>query len=402
MLIADDIESSVSVTSAIMSETTLSQFFEAMNLLMSGKDESIILATPHSISSIYITLIDRGWKLLALPAEVPESENVYFGGLAPYIKDFIDQGKTGMAVDERLDYEFLTSKKMRIGKSNYQLQYMLDVSESDAMKFPLKLADFIVADVDDEIAPLKISYSSMPDNIVYQKHNGFSKDKFYKAGYTSKEMAEYDFKVMSIDPSGRGKDEMGITIGYHLNSKIFIKKLFGLHGGYDDDNLKQIAQMCSDHKVNTVVIESNWADGMFNKMLEPWLTRLSPLTEIQEMRVTGQKETRIIDSLEPILNQGRLVLDKGVLDSDLTASREYSFTHQLSHISRDKNSLKHDDRIDSLSMLITYMINWMSDDEDRGMQYHAEKEAMKALEYTLKNFNGQHRHKKNLNYASSF
>ncbi len=397
-VIADDIESSVSVTSSVKTETTLNQFYEAMNLLVTGSDKSIILATPHSASSIYIELIDRGWKLLALPAQVPVNNSAYFGGLAPYINDMINDGLAGATVDERLNGTFLESKKMRIGKSNYQLQYMLDTSLSDLMKYPLKLSDFIIADIDNDIAPLKLSYSSMPDNIVYAKHNGFKGDKTFKAGYISDETAEYDYRVMSIDPSGTGKDEMGICIAYHLNSKIFIKKAIGIQGGYSPENLIEIAQMCSDYKINTVVIEQNWADGMFNKMLEPHLQKLSPYTDMESVRVKGQKEVRIIESLEPILNQKRLILDKGILDTDISKPRDYSLTYQLTHITRERESLKHDDILDSLSLLITFMIDWISDDEDRGLQYHADKEAKNTLEFTLQHFAGK-RKQGVLNYA---
>ena len=404
LIVADDIESSVSVTSTVMTETTLSQFYEAMNLLMSGKDESIILATPHSTSSIYIELIDRGWKLLALPAEVPKDNSAYFGGLASYIQEMVDDGLHGQTVDERLNFEFLESKKMRIGKSNYQLQYMLDTSLSDQMKHPLKLSDFIVDDVDDDTAPLKISYSSMPDNMLYMKHNGFKGDKLYKPTYRSSEVAEYDYRVMSIDTSGRGADSTGIAIGYHLNSKIFLKKIMGIEGGYDPDTLTNIATLAQVHKIDTIVVESNFGDGMFNKMLEPYLKKLSPNTELEEVRATTNKENRIIDSIEPILNSHRLVLDKGILDSDLSVSRDNSLTYQLTHITREKDCLRHDDVIDSLAQLIAFMVEWISDSDDHGLEYHLEKEAQKSLEYSLQfaSIMGTTKKRGHLNYGSSF
>ena len=404
LIVADDIESSVSVTSTVMTETTLSQFYEAMNLLMSGKDESIILATPHSTSSIYIELIDRGWKLLALPAEVPKDNSAYFGGLAPYIQEMVDDGLHGQTVDERLNFEFLESKKMRIGKSNYQLQYMLDTSLSDQMKHPLKLSDFIVDDVDDDNAPLKIVYSSMPDNMLYMKHNGFKGDKLYKPAYVSSEMGEYDYRVMSVDPSGMGSDSTGIAIGYHLNSKIFIKKVIGLDGGYSPEALTNIATLAKLHRIDSIIIESNFGDNMFTKMLEPYLRKLSPNTEMEEVRVSTNKENRIIDAIEPILNSHRLVLDKSILDSDINMSRDNSFTYQLTHITREKDCLRHDDIIDSMAQLILFMSEWMSDDDDRGLDYHMEKEAEKSLSYSLKfaSMMGSQKGKTHHNYANRF
>jgi len=143
---------------------------------------------------------------------------------------------------------------------------------------------------------------------------------------------------------------------------------------------------------------------MFNKMLEPYLKRLSPNTELEEMRATTNKENRIIDSIEPILNSHRLVLDKGILDSDLHISRDNSLTYQLTHITREKDCLRHDDVIDSLAQLIAFMMEWLSDDEERGLEYHMEKEAEKALSYTLQFAQkmGSTKKKTHLNYANQF
>jgi len=406
LIVYDDIETAQSVESAVKSEAIDTYAMEAQNLLMSGKDESITLCTPHSMSSIYIKWIDeKGVKPFIIPALYPESESPYFGGLAPYMVERMKANPSlvGQAVDERLDYDFLMSKKMRIGKSKFKLQYQLDVSDSDDLRYPLKLSDFIVDNVDDEIAPLKLTYSSMPENILYQKHNGFAKDRLYKPMYRSSETASYDYKVLSVDPSGKGLDEVGLSTVYHLNSKLFIKKILGLSGGFEDEVLEAIANLCAIHKITTLLIEENWGGGSYAKMLEPHLRRLSPLTEVVEINVKGQKEVRIIEALEPLLNQHRLVIDKEVFDHDLGASkRDYSFTYQLSHITRERDSLRHDDRLDSLANAIIHMLEFMSDDADRGLEYHYEKEAKATLEFTLQHFSGKSRGKKHSNFGRRF
>ncbi len=406
LIIYDDIETAQTVQSAVMSEAIDTFAMEAQNLLISGKDESITLCTPHSMSSIYINWIDeKGFVPLVVPALYPEDGANYFGGLAPFIEEAVKRNPSliGQAIDERQNMAFLMSKKQRIGNSKFKLQYQIDVSDADDLRYPLKLSDFIVADIDTHEAPLKMSYSSMPENIIYQKHNGFSKDKLYKAGFSSDEYAKYDYKVLSVDPSGRGKDEIGLSMMFHLNSKLFLKKVIGMQGGYEEENLNAIAQLCADYEINSIAIEGNWGDGMFLKMLEPYMVRISPLTEIVEVKVSGQKEVRIIDNLEPLLNQHRVVIDKEIFDYDLRAvKRDYSFTHQLSHITPERESLRHDDRLDSLAIGVQHMIEWMSDDDDRGYEYHQEKEAEKTLEFTLKMFNGRSRQSSNANFGKSF
>ncbi len=406
LIIYDDIETAQSVESAVKSEAIDTYAMEAQNLLMSGKDESITLCTPHSMSSIYIKWIDeKGFAPFIIPAFYPANDTNYFGGLAPYIKERVANDPTyvGQAVDERLDKEFLISKMKRIGKSKFKLQYMLDVSDSDSLRYPLKLSDLIVMNVDDDMAPLKVSYSSMPENILYQKHNGFAKDKLYKPAYVSDEKASYEHRILSVDTAGRGADELGLALMYTLNTRIFIKKITGVQGGYEDETLENIANLCAQHNVQTLVVEDNFGDGMFSKLIEPWILRISPDTEIEGTNVTGQKEVRIIESLEPILNQHRIVIDHEIFNHDLEAkSRVNSFTHQLSHITRERQSLKHDDRLDAVTNGVVWLIEFLADDENKGLEYHAEKEAQATLDFTLKAFNGSRRRRTNRNFASGF
>ena len=207
---------------------------------------------------------------------------------------------------------------------------------------------------------------------------------------------------MSVDTAGRGADETGITIIYHLNSKLFIKKIIGIDGGYEDELLIQIAGLCAEHRINSLLIEENFSDGMFNKVIEPHLARISPETEIVGIKVMGQKETRIIESLEPLLNQHRLVISKEVFEYDITTPKiANSFAYQLSHLTKERGALKHDDRLDSLSNAVAYMVEWMSDDDNWGVQQHALDAAKNTLDFTLKHFNGMRR-VTNLNYLDSF
>lgn len=406
LIVYDDIETAQSVESAVMSSSIDTYAMEAQNLLMPTMDESITLCTPHSMSSIYINWIDeKGFAPFIIPSLYPENGANYFGGLAPYILERIKKNPAliGQAVDERQNFDFLMSKKMRIGKSKFKLQYLLDVSDSDDLRYPLKLSDFIVDDVDDEVAPLRLMYSSMPENILYQKHNGFVKDKLYSPMSRSDEMAEYDLRIMSIDTAGRGKDELGLTILYHLNSRIFIKKIVGMQGGYDDEVMVNIANLCKLHRIDTIVVEDNFGDGAFSKMLEPHMIRISPLTEMEGIKVSGQKEVRIVEALEPIMNQHRLVIDKSIFEYDLKAEpRHYSFTHQLSHITKERESLKHDDRLDSLANGVTFLLDKISDDDSRGLQLHAEDEAQKTLDFTLQFAGGRSRGRRNPNFGLRF
>ena len=383
LVIYDDIETAQSVESSTVSAKINTYAMEAQNLLMSGKDESITLCTPHSMSSIYIDWIDKGYKCLIIPAQYPENDLNYFNSLAPYIKERISQDASwvGKAVDERLDLDFLNGKRTRIGKSKYKLQYMLDVSDSDDLRFPLKLSDLIVANIDTDEAPLKIGHSTMPSERLDIKHHGFKQDKLYAPSYTSQEKSVYEYRVMAIDPSGRGNDDTAITIAYSLATKIFLKAAFGISGGYEPETFEKIADLCAFHRIDYLVIESNFGDGSFHKMIEPYIARISPNTQIDEVRAVGQKEVRIITTLEPLMNQHKIIVDKELLEKDYSSTMVKTLTYQLSKITKQANSLRHDDIIDCLAMCCKYLLNKLDGDEDLAIARRKEEEDDKMFDF---------------------
>lgn len=241
----------------------------------------------------------------------------------------------------------------------------------------------------------------MPDNNLYIKHNGFKADKLFSPSFTSTEVAPYEMKLLSVDPSGKGKDEIGLSIIYSLNTRLFLKKITGMQGGFEDENMINISNLCKIHKIDTLLIEENWGGGMFTKMLEPHLRTISPDTAIDEVNVKGQKEIRIIDNLEPLLNQHRLIVDKDTLDKDKNAPIVNSFTYQLSKITKERDSLRADDRLDSLANGIMYMMDKMSDDEEYGFDRHREDEGKDNLDFTLSMFDHRSSYS-NDNYGDRF
>ena len=367
LVIYDDIETPQNAASAVQRDKIDHYASEAFNLLMTGKNESITLCTPHSMDSIYIDWINnKGFKALVIPAQYPEDTSVYGGSLAPYIVERMKNTPSlvGTNVDERFTMDELSIKMMKVGKSQYKLQYMLDVTASDELKHPLKLSDLIVMDVDNDDAPIKVSPSSMKENLVFIKHNGFSTDRLYAPSFVSDKRADYSYRVMTIDPSGRGKDETGVAVGYSLGGKIFLKKCTGVTGGYEVETLTMLAEMCRDYRIDYLIVESNFGDGAFSKMIEPYINLISPNTEMQETRASGQKEKRIITTLEPIMNQKKLVVDKQLLDDDLSANIVNSLTYQITRITEEPKSLRHDDRIDALEMLVTFLLECENFDEE--------------------------------------
>jgi len=211
-------------------------------------------------------------------------------------------------------------------------------------------------------------------------------DRYYKPMYTSPEFQEYDGSVMYIDPSGRGKDETAFAVVKRLGGYLLCTACSGYQGGYTDENLAKLASIAKLHSVNLVKIESNFGDGMFAQLLKPHLSRVHPVT-IEEERVSGQKELRILDTLEPVMNQHRLIIHDRVLRDDIKAERDYQLAYQMTRLTKDRGCLGHDDRVEALSGAVRYWTERMAIDTQKQEDLIREKlmddELRKFMDHAL-------------------
>jgi hypothetical protein len=200
-------------------------------------------------------------------------------------------------------------------------------------------------------------------------------------------MVPFTGSVMSIDPSGRGRDETAYAVVKMLNGQLFVPDAGGIKGGYSEATLKELVNIASHHSVNTLVVESNMGDGMFTELLKPILRTTHPCT-IEEVRHNTQKERRIIDTLEPVLNQHRLVIDPKVIRADYQSAQSYPIEqqtrymllHQLSRITQDRGALLQDDRLDALAIAIAYWTNQMAQTADQRINDRKEELLQEELE----------------------
>jgi hypothetical protein len=89
---------------------------------------------------------------------------------------------------------------------------------------------------------------------------------------------------------------------------------------------------------------------------------------VDEVRANVRKEDRIIDTLEPVLNQHRLIIDRGVIEWDYSSNKDsapesrllYMLFYQMSRMCRQKYAVKHDDRLDCLAQAVKYYVDALS------------------------------------------
>lgn len=370
-IVADDIEVPNNSATQDMRDKLEKAATEFEAIIVPG-GKITYLGTPQSEESIYNKLPSKGYQVQIWPARVPTAAKVpfYNGHLATSVQIRVEKGEYGQPTEpKRFNDKDLLEREASYGRSGFALQFMLDTSLSDAERYPLKLSDLIVTNTNNDLAPLVIQHCSSPEYQIKDIQNlGFSGDRLFRPLYIDKQWVPYEGSVLAIDPSGRGIDETTYAVVKHMGGTLYVTACGGLKGGYDDDTLIKLAKIAKDHKVNHVLIESNFGDGMFTKILTPIMARYHRCA-IEEVRHNIQKEKRIIDTLEPVMNRHRLVMDIDVIKNDIKEalatedSLKYSLLYQLTHITRERGALKHDDRVDVLAMAVAYWVEAMARDE---------------------------------------
>jgi len=238
------------------------------------------------------------------------------------------------------------------------------------------------------VAPERLIWGSSSDLVVRDVPCvGFNGDKYHRPARVQGDYIPYTGSVLAVDPSGRGSDETAIAVAKMCNGVVYIPEAGGIAGGYSDSALKAIAETAKRHKVNYVIVESNFGDGMFTQLLTPVLRAIYPVT-VEEVRHSKQKEKRIIDTLEPVMNQHRLVVSPSVIRADWESTRDlptekalgYQLFYQMTRVTKDRGSLRHDDRLDALSMAVGYWTEAMAQDVEARMEGLKQERLLKEMD----------------------
>ena len=366
LMILDDIEVPGNSMTELMREKLLQLCTEAESILTPKDDSRIMyLGTPQTTFTVYRKLAERSYRPFVWPARYPKSLSNYEGLLAPQLQEDIDMGvDVGDCTDpDRFDNEDLIDREASMGRSNFMLQFMLDTSMSDAEKFPLKMADLIVTSVNPKEAPDAIVWCSDPVNVIKELPTvGLPGDYFYRPMQMQGEWGPYTETICAVDPSGRGSDETAACYLSQRNGFLYLHDMRAYRDGYSDKTLLDILRGCKKYNASTLVIETNFGDGIVSELFKKHLQQTKQNIFVDEVRANVRKEDRIIDSLEPVLNQHRLIVDRSVIDWDYTSNKDsapesrllYMLFYQMSRMCREKGAVKHDDRIDVLAMAVKY------------------------------------------------
>ena len=374
LLISDDVEVPKNSGTQLQRDK-LSEAVKEYDAILKPGGQIIYLGTPQNEASLYNTLRRRGYETRIWTVLYPESEEEmesYGDSLAPFIRDkYLSDPKkyAGKPTDpSRFDEIEIEKRRLSYGRAGFALQFMLNTNLSDYEKYPLKVSDLIIDSLDPHETSTKWAWANGSaqrlGDIPCVAMNG---DMYYAPLSRSPDTLPYTGTVMAIDPAGRGSDESAYAVMKALNGYLFLMDVGGFTEGYSDLALTQMAQLAKFWQVNEIVVEANFGDGMFTKLMSPIFSKIHPCA-ITEVKNTKQKELRIIDTLEPVLMRHKLIVNQSVIENDYRryeSGQTYSLIYQMTRICRDKNAIAHDDRLDAVTMATAYWLSSMDIDGDK-------------------------------------
>lgn len=385
-IIPDDVETQTNSETVLMRDKNRERVKEFESVLVPG---GVIkyLGTPHDVDSLYLYLLrlkaedgspvymGRIW-----PSRFPTRAEVktYGPWLAPYIEaEIIKLGPSCIGhstMPNRFTDADLAKREAAMGKNEFRLQFMLDLTGTLQDKFPLRFRNLIVMPLDDTTGPEEVTWGTgeMVKNIQSMGHDG---DFFYKPAFAGERRSPWQKVVAFLDPSGVGKDESSLSVLAYLFGRLFALHQVNSKDGFTPAFLKAVAVACVRFGVHELHYETNGVGATFGALLGPylsaaWSAHNKAVRSVDRMAVPGGtalvavkstvqgKEARILGILEPITQQHRLVVSEQLLRDDYDSiqqmdgedgRRYYSLAYQYSHLANERDCLIHDDRLDSLA-----------------------------------------------------
>jgi hypothetical protein len=376
LCLVDDAETPVTSLTQTQREKLRNSLNELEAILKPGpKAEIVYLGTPHSSTdSIYFALNrDLNYNMQMWPARVPEDLTPYKGCLAELVQKQVGT-RHGKPTDTRFSEDELLQRELSMSVMQWKLQFQLDATLSDVERYPLRCGDLMVMTLDQHL----------PEVVTYDKAGGYKIEDlpcvgmahdptYYRPRETEGTIPARDVPtVMALDPSGGGSDEFAYAVVKAHGGNFFLVEAGGKLGGVDEEFWQKLAVIAKKHHVNEILVETNFGGlSIYEQVLKPYLIKVDAACRIEPIRSNQRKELRIIDTLAPVMQTHRMVVDRRVIEEDHKVVREakdekgiaYSMLFQLSRITHAKNALLHDDRLDAWAMCVQWFQEQAAQDQ---------------------------------------
>jgi hypothetical protein len=376
IILADDVETVTTALTQVQREKLKGAINEFEAIKKPGPDSEVMfLGTPHSSTdSIYFTLNrDLNYDMRMFPARVPQDLTPYNGCLAKVIEEQVGT-KHGQPTDTRFNDDELLQRELSMSPLQWQLQFQLNPTLQDQERYPLRCGDLMVTTLD----------GHLPEVALYDKAGGYKIDDLPCVGmshdptyYRPREMEGSISSgevptVMALDPSGGGSDEFAYAVVKAHGGNFFLVESGGKLGGVNEEFWQRLAVVAKKHRVNEILVETNFGGlAVYEALLKPYLIKVDAACRIEPIRSNQRKELRIIDTLAPVMQTHRMVVDRRVIEEDhkiVRAAKDekgvaYSLMFQLSRITYDRGCLLHDDRLDAFAMCVQHFQEQAAQDQ---------------------------------------
>lgn len=425
-VLADDVETQRNSMTQTEREKLALLIKEFDAICISGS--IMYLGTPQTKDSIYRLLPSRGYKVRVWCGRYPTNEELerYGAGveIAPKIMEALIanpelqsgggiEGNRGQPTDpEHITEHILQEKELSYGTEGFSLQYMLDTTLSDELRTRIKLIDIPIIGCGYTDVPETLHWLVQPNKgLLPSDSTDYTKiHQLYYASAVSDVFIPLKHKLMALDPSGSGGDELAFAIGGATNSFIYLLSVGGFRGGTSPENMNRVILKLIDTDTKVLDIEKNMGHGTVGLLFQSHIRTLKTELEqhvptvdkfldssklgrrelidflgsiaITEYHVVGQKEKRIIDTISPVTRRHKLVMTTNCLKDDFMYCQEqpmekregFSILYQLSSITYDRGSLVHDDRADCVQRVVEACKGYLSIDAVKAAQKRDEEE----------------------------
>jgi hypothetical protein len=280
--------------------------------------------------------------------------------------------------------------------TQWRLQFMLDATLSDIERYPLRCGDLMVMTID----------SHLPEVVTYEKSKYLALDdlpcvgmahdpRFYRPSQVEGTVPVADAPtVMALDPAGGGSDEFAWAVVKAWGGNYFLMESGGRLGGVGESLWEKLASIAKRHHVNEILVETNFGGlEIYAQLLKPYLIKAGAQCRVEPIRSNQRKELRIIDTLAPIMQTHRMVVDRRVVEADAELLKgandergaSYSTFYQLTRLTADRGSLFHDDRLDAWAMAVA----WFQEQAAQDQNTRRDARHTELLEAEVANWHGR-------------
>ena len=396
-ILVDDCETPQTCLTQVQREKLRNSLNELEAILKPGEGPEIVyLGTPHSSTdSIYFALQrDLNYDMRMWPARVPADPTPYRGALAPLIQKRVGISD-GRPTDTRFSEDELLQRELSMSPMQWKLQFLLDATLSDIERYPLRCADLMVMTIDGHLPEVltheKAKYLALDDlPCVGMAHD----PRFYRPAQVEGTVPVGEVPtVMALDPSGGGSDEFAWAIVKAWAGNYYLMESGGRLGGVGESLWEKIASLAKQHRVNEILVETNFGGlEIYAQLIKPYLVKAGANCRVEPIRSNQRKELRIIDTLAPVMQTHRMVVDRRVVEADAELLRaavedkdsSYSLFYQMTRLTADRGSLLHDDRLDAWAMCV----QWFQEQAAQDQQVRRDARSVEMLEALIGDWQG--------------